>query len=97
MALPNRFFDSEGNEVSLEKLCRIEPGWAANRIRHMQAEIDCAVKILSKMSELLSSHYPLVIEGKTATEILALNPASHMSFKSLKAMIERCWTDSGGE
>ena len=32
------YFDADGNEVSLDKLVRIEPAWAANRIRWMTAE-----------------------------------------------------------
>lgn len=28
-----QYYDQDGNKVSLDKLCRIEPAWAANRLR----------------------------------------------------------------
>ena len=32
--MSERFFDKDGNEVSLDKLVRLEPDWAASRIRY---------------------------------------------------------------
>lgn len=40
MPLPDKFYDADGVEVTLETLCRKEPGWAANRLRYIQAELD---------------------------------------------------------
>jgi hypothetical protein len=31
--------DMDGNPISLERLCVKEPGWAANRIRHMRQQL----------------------------------------------------------
>lgn len=31
--------DIDGNPVTLDKLCRLEPAWAASRIRVMEAEL----------------------------------------------------------
>jgi CRISPR/Cas system CSM-associated protein Csm2 small subunit len=36
--MPEKFYDQEGTEVSLERLCCIEPGWAANQIRRLYKE-----------------------------------------------------------
>lgn len=33
-------FDIAGNPCTLSKLCRLEPDWAANRIRAMEADIE---------------------------------------------------------
>jgi len=42
MPLPNKFYDIDGNEVSLDVLCRREPAWAANRIRDLTKQLDSA-------------------------------------------------------
>lgn len=34
-----KYFDSDENRVILEKLCRIEPNWAANVIRTLKREV----------------------------------------------------------
>ena len=31
-------YDIDGNEVTLDKLCQLEPAWAANRVRALEAE-----------------------------------------------------------
>lgn len=36
--MTREFFDSEGNSVSLDAMCRREPAWAASRIRAMMGE-----------------------------------------------------------
>jgi len=33
------YYDCVGNPVTLEKLCRTEPGWAASRIRYMRKQL----------------------------------------------------------
>ena len=33
MADEPQYFDVDGNPVSLHRLCRLEPEWAANRVR----------------------------------------------------------------
>jgi hypothetical protein len=33
MSDERKYYDQEGNECSLDKLCRLEPEWAANRLR----------------------------------------------------------------
>lgn len=40
MPIPEKFYDAEGNIVSLNKLCRLEPDWAANQIRRLYEELD---------------------------------------------------------
>jgi len=35
-------YDSDGNPVTLDTLCRREPGWAASRIELLEAERDAA-------------------------------------------------------
>jgi hypothetical protein len=39
------YHDIHGNPVTLDKLCRIEPAWAANRLRvaEKEHELACAV------------------------------------------------------
>src|SRR5690606_8063243 len=34
--MSDRYYDAEGNEVSLDQLCKLEPEWAANRIREYE-------------------------------------------------------------
>lgn len=34
-----QYYDIDGNPVSLYMLCRKEPEWAANRIRHMREQL----------------------------------------------------------
>jgi len=34
------YHDIDGNPVTLEKLCRTEPGWACSRIRHMRKQLE---------------------------------------------------------
>jgi len=34
-----QYYDRDGNPVTLDKLCRLEPEWAANRIRVMTGEL----------------------------------------------------------
>jgi hypothetical protein len=46
MPLPEKFFDIDGKEVSLSRLCEIEPEWAANRIRYLTNELDKANAII---------------------------------------------------
>lgn len=41
--------DIDGNPVTLDKLCRLEPAWAASRIRVMEAELEA----LREMREAL--------------------------------------------
>lgn len=48
MPLPKKFYDAEGNEIRLEKLCKQEPEWAANNIRCLHHRID-------ELNELLES------------------------------------------
>ena len=33
-------FDADGNPVTLDRLCKLEPEWAANRIRSLEAELE---------------------------------------------------------
>jgi len=40
MPLPKKFYDIDGNEVSLDVLCIREPAWAANRIRDLTEQLD---------------------------------------------------------
>ncbi len=40
MPIPKKFFDQEGNETTLEELCRIEPEWAANSIKALHRKYD---------------------------------------------------------
>jgi hypothetical protein len=51
MPLPEKFFNMDGEEVSLEELCDQEPLWAAIRIRGMFEEIDA---LSNKIDELTS-------------------------------------------
>lgn len=39
-------YNIDGAPVSLERLCRMEPEWAASRIRHMEAEMEHLQKML---------------------------------------------------
>jgi hypothetical protein len=39
-----QYEDMDGNTVSLDKLCRLEPAWAANQIRQRDAAIAKAVR-----------------------------------------------------
>ena len=41
MKIPEKFYDIDGNEVSLYRLCRLEPGWAANQIRLLYGKFKC--------------------------------------------------------
>lgn len=34
--MSDHYYDAEGNEVSLDQLCKLEPEWAANRIREYE-------------------------------------------------------------
>ena len=40
MPIPEKFYDIDGNEVSLELLCKIESAWAANQIRMLHKQYD---------------------------------------------------------
>jgi len=40
MPLPEKFYDIDENEVSLDWLCTIAPAWAANRIRVLTKDSD---------------------------------------------------------
>jgi len=35
--MKEKYYDADGNEVSLDKLCRLEPAWAANVIRSLKS------------------------------------------------------------
>jgi hypothetical protein len=48
------YYDVEGNEVSLNTLCRMEPAWAANIIRTLRAEVAAKAKLM-KFSEVSDS------------------------------------------
>lgn len=39
MTEPQTYYDVDGNECSLDTLCRREPAWAANRIRVLIAKV----------------------------------------------------------
>lgn len=38
------YYDADGNEVSLDKLCRTEPEWAANVIRQYVTKLEAVTK-----------------------------------------------------
>lgn len=40
MSKERTYYDPEGNEVSLDTLCRLEPAWAANCIRTLSERLD---------------------------------------------------------
>lgn len=40
MPLPEKFYDLDDNEVSLDRLCAKVPAWAASRIRHLTKDSD---------------------------------------------------------
>ena len=61
-----KYHDCEGNEISLAKLVRIEPVWAANRIDFMNKQ---APQIQAKIAELEKANTMLesiiIDQGKT--------------------------------
>ena len=42
--------DADGNKVTLTRLCRLDPTWAASRIRHLeqQLKLDCITDLLKE-------------------------------------------------
>lgn len=38
--MPKKIYETDDNEVSLDRLCKTEPAWAANRIRHLTKDSD---------------------------------------------------------
>lgn len=51
----DQFFDSDGNPVSLDTLCRREPGWAANRIRTERADLAKAHAEIDRLRSIASA------------------------------------------
>jgi hypothetical protein len=45
-----KYYDVDGNEVSLHRLCELDPGWASSRIGAMTAEIEQLRKIAAAAS-----------------------------------------------
>lgn len=46
------FFDTDGNPVSLDRLCVLEPAWAASRIRVAMEQIKALKAAMAKSAEL---------------------------------------------
>ena len=62
--MPEKYKDMDGNPVSLDRLCREEPAWAANRIRDLEEKIrallhdlvdarDCMAEVKKSVSEYI--------------------------------------------
>lgn len=45
------YYDADGNECTLPVMCMREPGWAANRLQHTQAELSA---LRARVAELTS-------------------------------------------
>lgn len=54
-----RFRDRDGNPITLDTLCRMEPAWAANRIR----ELEEMVKRLLHLSNYCRVRMPPEVQG----------------------------------
>jgi len=51
MPLPEKFYNMNDEEVTLEQLCHQEPGWAANRIRHLTQQIDSLMDVVEAVRD----------------------------------------------
>lgn len=58
-----QYKDSDGNTVSLNKLCALEPDWAANRIRVMADEIKRLTADNQRLTRLLDDGQSLIVDG----------------------------------
>ena len=66
MPLPEKFYDSDGNECSLDLVCVREPAWVANRIRSLTEQIDKIVgnATRSEFIKQLPCEYVRVKDGE---------------------------------
>lgn len=48
----NQYYDMDNNPVTLDKLCRTEPEWAANVIRQLRGERDVLKTIIKQALEV---------------------------------------------
>ena len=61
-----KYHDCEGNEISLFKLVRTEPGWAANRIDFMNKQVPQLEAKITELESQLAEGEALIIELVTA-------------------------------
>lgn len=59
------YYDADGNECTLPVMCMREPGWAANRIQHTQAELSALRALVAELEAKLATLEapPVVPEG----------------------------------
>lgn len=44
-----KYHDSDGKEISIHKLVRLEPDWAASIIPHLNKEIESKDKVIAEL------------------------------------------------
>lgn len=84
--------DQEGNPVTLDKLCRTEPEWAANQIRHrdkLQDELDAAKEEIERLQELIAGRYSTGGRSEIdyQNEIARKNAAIHNAAQEIDGMV----------
>ena len=96
-AAEKQYYDIDGNKVSLDRLCELEPQWAASRIRHMTLALAATEQSESNSMRGLTKFEQETLHNALRKSVKITKPPKHepLSDEVRIKIINECVSNDG--